>query len=163
ASRPGSGRAIAHVAWDPLARIELSTLSPEFLRREFTYPAFLGHNPAFMQRVKYVLTQNNWAFTLAPEYDGTPESLVGLEEAFHPRAYDEWAVATPRVLVIGVGVGFDVLSGIAFGASRVTAAEINAATVRILTRTYRHYFHHWVEDPRVQLVNAEGRSFLTTT
>jgi hypothetical protein len=70
-------------------------------------------------------------------------------------------VAHPRVLVIGVGGGSDILSGLAFGAASVTGVEINAATVRILTQTFRDYFRHWVEDPRVRLVNDEGRHFLT--
>jgi len=47
--------------------------------------------------------------------------------------------------------------------SEVTAVEVNAATVGILTRTYRDYFRNWVEDPRVHLVQAEGRNFLEST
>jgi spermidine synthase len=159
----GSGRVIEHISWDPVARIEVSTFALQDPRRRFAYPAFLGNNPAFAKRVKYMLTQNNWAFTLAPDYDGTPASLVGIEETFYTAPYHATSIAHPRVLVIGVGGGFDVLAGLAFGATSVTAAEINAATVRILTRTYRNYFRHWVEDPRVRLVNAEGRHFLTTT
>ena len=157
------GRTLEHVAWDPVARIEVSRFAPRESGYAFAYPAFLGNNPAFAKRVKYILTQNNWAFTLAPDYDGTPASLVGIEETFYTAPYHATSIAHPRVLVIGVGGGFDVLSGLAFGATSVTAAEINAATVRILTRTYRDYFRHWVEDPRVRLVNAEGRQFLTAT
>jgi hypothetical protein len=35
--------------------------------------------------------------------------------------------------------------------------------VKILKRTYRDYFHAWVEDPHVRLVHAEGRHYLAST
>ena len=64
--------------------------------------------------------------------------------------------------MIGVGGGFDVLAALAADASSVTAIEINSATVEILRHTYRDYFRRWVEDPRVNLVNAEGRHQLSS-
>jgi hypothetical protein len=67
------------------------------------------------------------------------------------------------VLVVGVGGGFDILNALYFDASEVTGVEINAATVAILTRTYRDYFEAWVSDPRVRLVQAEGRHHLEGT
>ena len=151
-------RKIQHIAWDPVARIELSrfTAGPWF-----AYPSFVGTNPEYAKRVRYMVTQNNFAFTLAPHYDGTPASLHGIEETIYTAPYHATSVAHPRVLVIGVGGGSDILSALAFGAESVTGAEINAATVRILTKTYRDYFQHWIEDPRVRLVNDEGRHFLT--
>ena len=154
---------IHHIAWDPVARIELSTFKPVNPRWVFAYPSFLGNNPAYATRVRYILTQNNWAFTLAPHYDGTPGSLAGIEDTIYTAPYHATSVAHPRVLVIGVGGGSDILSALAFSASSVTGAEINGATVRILTKVFRDYFRHWVEDPRVRLVNEEGRRFLTGT
>ena len=71
-------------------------------------------------------------------------------------------MAAPRAVVIGVGGGYDLLTALYFGAREVTGVEINAATVRILTDTYRDYFRSWVSDPRVRLVNAEGRTYLAT-
>lgn len=153
-------RNIQHIAWDPVARIELSrfTVGPGFM-----YPSFVGNNPEYAKRVRYMVTQNNWAFTLAPHYDGTAASLRGIEETIYTAPYHATSVAHPRVLVIGVGGGSDILSALAFGAESVTGAEINAATVRILTKTYREYFRHWTEDPRVHLVNEEGRRLLAAT
>jgi spermidine synthase len=151
-------RNIQHIAWDPVARIELSKFPGG---PAFAYPSFVGTNPEYAKRVRYIVTQNNWAFTLAPYYDGTPASLRGIEETIYTAPYHATSVARPRVLVIGVGGGSDILSALAFGAESVTGAEINAATVRILTQTYREYFRHWIEDPRVRVVNDEGRHFLT--
>jgi hypothetical protein len=66
------------------------------------------------------------------------------------------------VAVIGVGGGFDVLVAIRFSASDITGVEVNAATMRLVTRKYHEHFRHWLEDPRVHLIAAEGRQFLAT-
>lgn len=160
---PASGWVIEHGEWDPIAHVELTRFPPPEAGRPINFPAFVGENPAFWRRVGRVITQNNWAFTLAPHYDGQPTSLTGLEQTIYAAAYHATSVRYPRVLVIGVGGGPDVLAALRFDASSVTAAEVNAATVRILTRVARDYFRHWVEDPRVRLLNAEGRSLLSMT
>jgi len=152
---------IEHVDWDPVARIEVSRMPPPD-PEHMNYPALIGNNREFLQRFRRILTQNNYAFTFAVDYDGRRESLTGIDETIYAAAYPA-AVPAPRVLVIGVGGGFDILTALFHGASQVTGVEINAATMRILTRTYRDYFRSWVSDPRVRLVRAEGRHYLATT
>jgi spermidine synthase len=161
ARQPGSGMVIEHVAWDPVARIEVSRIPPPD-PKTMLYPSHIGSNREFLQRIRRVITQNNWAFTYAIDYDGHRESLAGLEETIYASAYEATRVAAPRVVVIGVGGGYDLLTALYFGAREVTGVEINAATVRILTDTYRDYFRSWVSDPRVHVVNAEGRNYLAT-
>jgi hypothetical protein len=161
ARKPGSGVVVEHVAWDPVARIEVSRIPPPDPRTMF-YPSHIGSNREFLGRIRRVITQNNWAFTYAIDYDGRRESLAGIEETIYASAYEATPVAAPRVVVVGVGGGYDLLTALYFGAREVTGVEINAATVRILTGTYRDYFRSWVSDPRVRLVNAEGRSYLAT-
>ena len=161
ARKPGSGLVIEHVAWDPVARIEVSRIPPPDPQTMF-YPSHIGSNRDFLGRIRRVITQNNWAFTYAIDYDGRRESLAGLEETIYASAYEATPVAAPRVVVIGVGGGYDLLTALYFGAREVTGVEINGATVRILTDTYRDYFRSWVSDPRIHLVNAEGRNYLAT-
>ncbi len=159
---PASGIVLEHAAWDPLARIEVSRIPPPDPERMF-YPCLVGENRAFLGRFRRMLTQNNYAYTYAVDYDGERASLTGIEETIYSAAYQAISVHAPRVAVIGVGGGFDLLNALYFGASRVTGIEVNAATVGILTRTYRDYFRSWVSDPRVELVQGEGRHFLSTT
>jgi spermidine synthase len=161
ARKPGSRLVIEHVVWDPVARIEVSRIPPPDPGTMF-YPSHIGSNREFLGRIRRVITQNNWAFTYAVDYDGRRESLAGLEDTIYASAYEATAVTAPRVVVIGVGGGYDLLTALYFGAREVTGVEINAATVRILTDTYRDYFRSWVSDPRVRLVNAEGRNYLAT-
>ncbi len=159
---PGSGVVLEHTAWDPLARIEVSRIRPPDPDRVI-YPSLLGSNRFFLARFQRMLTQNNYAYTYAINYDGRRESLTGIEETIYSAAYHATSAPAPRVLIIGVGGGFDVLTALYFGSSEITGVEVNAATVGILSSTYREYFRKWVEDPRVRLVQAEGRYFLAAT
>jgi len=156
---PASGYVLEHVAWDPVARIEVSRIPPPH-PQGFPYPSLLGDNPAFHQRFRRMLSQNNYAFTYAVDYDGTRAGLAGIEETIYAAAYEATSIQKPRVLTIGVGGGFDILTALYFEAREVTGVEVNRATVQILTETYRDYFRKWVEDPRVHIVEGEGRNFL---
>lgn len=152
---------VEHVRWDATARIELSRVPPPEPERS-VYPSLSGGDPEFVARFRRILTQNNNAFTYVVDSDGRPESLRGIEQTLYAAAYQAGSVARPRVAVIGVGGGFDILTALAFDASQVTAVEINAATLHILTRARRELFKGFVDDPRVRLVHAEGRHYLAT-
>ena len=132
--------AIEHVAWDPVARIEVTRIPPPLNPEASPFPSLLGENRIFLTRFKRMLTQNNYAFAYAVDYDGTRESLRGIEETIYSAAYHATSVPLPQVLVIGVGGGFDILTALAFDPADITAVEVNGATVKILTSTYRDYF-----------------------
>jgi spermidine synthase len=146
---------------DPVARIEVTRIPVPDPARHY-YPCLIGTNPAFLSRFERVITQNNYAFTYAVRYDGNPASLQGIEETIYSAAYQVRAVPRPRVVIVGVGGGFDILNAVAFDASDITAVEINAATIDILKNRYRDYFRPWVEDPRLHLTLGEGRHYLAT-
>ncbi|HEY2388388.1 MAG TPA: hypothetical protein VGK30_15645 [Candidatus Binatia bacterium] len=69
----------------------------------------------------------------------------------------------PRVLVIGAAGGHELLASLYFGATHVTGVELNPATVSLLTDHFADFTGHLPENPRVTLVNAEGRSYLKRT
>jgi spermidine synthase len=110
-----------------------------------------------------MLTQNNYAYAYAVRYDGNPASFVGVEETLYAAGYIPRAAPPGRVVAIGVGGGFDILTALRFGVERVTGVEVNATILRLLTTDRRDYFRPWVEDPRVRLVHDEGRHFLATS
>lgn len=66
----------------------------------------------------------------------------------------------PRVLIIGSGGGQQVLDGLRYGASSITAVEINPIIVDIVTRRMRDFWGNLFAQPGVRLVNSEGRSFV---
>jgi spermidine synthase len=156
-----AGYALEHVAWDPIARIEVSRVPAPDPERS-AWPSLFGPDRELLSRFRRVVTQNNNAFTYAPDYDGDPATLRGLEGTVYAAAYPASLVPRPRVLVVGVGGGVDVLTALRFDAASVTGVEVNGATLEILRRTYRDHFRAWVDDPRVRLVHEEGRHFLAS-
>jgi hypothetical protein len=159
---PGTGVVLEHIRWDPVARIEVSRIPPPNPAYMW-YPSLIGSNPSFLSRFKRCITQNNFAFTYAVDYDGKPESLDGIQETIYSSAYVAKTTPNPRVAVIGVGGGFDILTALYFHASEITGIEVNKATLHILQKDYADYFHAWVGDPKVKLVYDDGRHFLKGT
>jgi len=149
------------VVWDPVSRIEMMRITPPDPDTS-AFPVLMGEDRAFLARFKRQLSQNNNAPTFAVEWDGRHESLDGLRHTVYAAAYRATSVTAPRVVVIGVGGGFDVLTGLYFGAREITGVEVNAATLRLVNQDYRDYFRPWAQDPRVRLVHGEGRHFLAT-
>jgi spermidine synthase len=161
--RPGSGHVLEHVVWDPVARVEVSTMKPPTSTEGMLWPSLVGPNPQFLTHFKRIFTQNNNAFTYAIEYDGHPETLRGIDETIYAAAYQAGTVPHPRALVIGVGGGFDVMTALYFGAAEITGVEVNRAMLGLPRGRYRDYFGAWAEDPRVHLVHDEGRHFLSAS
>lgn len=68
--------------------------------------------------------------------------------------------ARPRVLVIGAGGGDEVLAGLHYGASSITAVEVNPTIVDVVSRRMRDFWGDLYGQPEVRLVADEGRSYL---
>jgi hypothetical protein len=66
----------------------------------------------------------------------------------------------PRVLIIGSGAGREVLEGLNFGASSITAVEINPVITKIVSKSMRREWGGLFEEPEVHLVTEDGRSFV---
>lgn len=147
--------------WDPLGRAEMWTIDGAPLT--FPLQSIFGDEVAFRNRFKRVLTQNNWAFSYAPYVDVPFEQLTGIERTMYATSYLASSVKEPRVAVIGVGGGCDVISALHFGAREVNGVEANGATLDFITRLDRPYFEKWAADPRVHIFHDEGRHFLASS
>jgi len=98
------------------------------------------------------------AGTVITRYDGDIEKLAYLKDDVINAAYLVQPAAD--VVVVGVGGGRDILSGLLFGASRLCAIEINPAIFEVLTETFADFSGHLDRQPGVSLVNAEARSYI---
>ena len=67
------------------------------------------------------------------------------------------------IAIIGVGGGRDIRAALHFGRENVTGIEINTAIVDALKGRFYEYTGALVDDRRVNIVNDEGRSYLTRT
>lgn len=65
-----------------------------------------------------------------------------------------------KILIIGAGAGSQVLDALHYGASRVTAVEINPIINDVITRRMRDFWGGLYEQPEVAVVTEEGRSFV---
>jgi spermidine synthase len=68
---------------------------------------------------------------------------------------------SPRVLVIGVGGGIDVLIALYNGAKHVVGAEVNSYTVRAIKEKWADFTGNIFNRPDVEIVASEGRHFLS--
>jgi hypothetical protein len=82
----------------------------------------------------------------SPEYRPAGLAYVGKEH--------------PKVLIIGSGAGRDVLEAMYYGASSITAVEINPIINDIVTNRMRAHWGGLFEQPEVHLVTEDGRSFV---
>src|SRR5437588_6456164 len=89
-------------------------------------------------------TRNYLAHT--PEYEPAGLAYIGKQK--------------PKVLIIGSGAGREVLEALHFGASSITAVEINPIINDIVTRRMREYWGGLFDQPEVRLVTEDGRSFV---
>lgn len=154
-AKPG-GLATTFSRWSPFGRVDVSepfaTLPPQFggdvspvfagLKIEQRMLLLDGAAPAFLYRVNRSPSELGF---LA----GTSQS-----PAYRLRPH-------PRVLVIGVGGATDVLIALHQGATHVTAVELNPVSVHAVRDVYGAYVGNVLSDPRVEVVVAEGRNFVT--
>jgi spermidine synthase len=135
-----SGAPVPFSAWSTVFRIDVTTNpNPEV------------HN--------YIINHDgNWGSVLH-EFNGDVTTLGRFDH--DPRAFAfRVARPEPEVLIIGAAGGHEILAALHFGVRHVTGVELNPVTYSLLTTHFADYSGHLPENPRVTLVNAEGRSYM---
>jgi hypothetical protein len=127
--------------WSPVFRIDVSRL------------------PDVDDRFRAILHDGRWGSSLF-RFDGDLRSLSRFDA--DPRSFPFAVLGAPprEVALIGAAGGHEILASLYFGAGRVVAVELNPVTVSLLTDVYPEYTGNLHRDPRVELVNAEGRAWL---
>ena len=69
----------------------------------------------------------------------------------------------PNVCIIGAGGGSDVAQALARGARKVTAVEMNSQIIELVRDKFDDFASGLYRQAEVQIIIAEGRSFLQTT
>jgi hypothetical protein len=114
-----------------------------------------------------IVAQDGTAPTFLFEGAGDYRSFPQLDDTQAASAYVALNAAGVKkkldVMVIGVGGGVDVMVALFHDAASVTAVEINQAMIRMVTETYRDYIGRLFDDPRITVVNEDGRSYLSRT
>lgn len=146
---------IALSEWHPVARVDITTPRT----RE---PAIAGGNAdeSFFEgdRVQRAVFQDGAAPTWIFQLEGEPEDERFLSAYLQAAPYTV-ATAEPKVMVIGVGGGADILIALHHGARHVTGVEINPWMVRAVTETFADFTQGVFLRDDVELVISEGRHF----
>ena len=131
-------RKIEYSAWSPVSRLDVLTTAPT--------------------KLIYLDGGSNVSFLLP---------FRGRWEEIQPRVNNRTVpfLIAPRkfACIIGPGGGEDVLNAISFGLDRIVAVEMDPLMVKIVRERYREFLGDTFQQPSVELVNDEGRSFLRRT
>ena len=92
-------------------------------------------------------------------YDGTRATTARFDTDVRQIPYAAVGEG-PRVLIIGAAGGNEIMASLTYGASHIDAVELNPITVDLLRNEFGEYTNHVVDDPRVNYVQGDGRTFL---
>lgn len=95
-----------------------------------------------------------WAF------DGTPATTARFDVDSRQVPFAATSAPAPRVLIIGAAGGHEIQAALHFGAAHVDAVELNPTTVDLLRGRYAGFSGNIANDPRVNYVQGDGRTFL---
>ena len=136
-----------YTAWSALSKVDVFRLAaaPE-----------LGRPAAGFS----IIVDGGFAGTEVPDLSGGASNYLEQTEDFRNAGLAYAGKVHPKVLIIGSGAGREVLEGLKFEASSITAVEINPVINKIVTQTLRSYWGRLFEQPGVHLVTEDGRSFV---
>ncbi len=66
----------------------------------------------------------------------------------------------PKVLVVGLGGGTDIITSLFHDPKSVTGVEINQSMIDVTQTHYADFIGNPYQDPRVEIVYSEGRSYI---
>jgi hypothetical protein len=126
-------------SWSPLFRIDV---------RQGTNRRFLFHDGLLG--------------SIMLQWDGNPATLTqfGFDDEIAALPFSAGAAHPANELIIGAAAGREVDASLYFNAAHIDAVELNPVTYRLVTHAMAGYDGHVAQNPRVNYVNADGRSFL---
>jgi hypothetical protein len=93
-------------------------------------------------------------------WDGKVSSLTRFDTDPRSIPFGALGTAPDDVLVIGAAGGNEVLASLYYGAEHVDAIELNPKTYSLVTDEMADYSGHLADNPRVNYVQGEGRTWL---
>lgn len=141
--------------WTSLSRVDVVTVDTATIRAR---GAAAPHAP-LPEQVE--IMQDGSASTLLSNFTAQPEALALLDQSLFTAAAQ--IQTKPSVLVIGFGGGDDVWAALHRGAASVDAVDLNAAVLAAHEVVRPQWSSGWLNDPRVSVSVAEGRSHLMRT
>ncbi len=152
----------AFFKWDALSYVSVSKVREEaYVRGEAQYlwGVSAGYAGAFAP-ARFIKI-NEDAGTFLTSFDGHWDKVRWIQK--DPPSLVHRLKTGARTLVIGAGGGKDVLTALSFGASHVTAVDLNPIIIHdVMQGRFRAFSGNLYQDPRVTAVAAEGRHFIAS-
>ncbi len=133
--------------WDPIARIDVSS-SPSFGK-------IYRYHDAEVQKI---FTIDGDAYTFVYRFDKPWPEVDLIGKTLYSSAY--FFKEKPKVAVIGLGGGTDIMTALHHEARDITGVEINQAMIDAANYAFQDYKYQPYQDPSVTIVHEEGRSYL---
>jgi spermidine synthase len=95
-------------------------------------------------------------------WDGKQASLDRFGFDTDPRAlpFVVGGTSPENVLIVGAAGGHEILASLHFDAEHVDVVELNPVTHSLVTDKFADYAGHLADNPAVNYVESDGRSFL---
>jgi predicted membrane-bound spermidine synthase len=151
-SVPGSK--IDRTVWTPLCRIDIASNNQASMHSH-TYHLPAGGGKA--------ITQDGTADTVLPGAKGIAMVLDQIKNdtpTLYAPSLPYRIKKNPKVAVIGVGGGIEIVHAVGYGAKQITGAEINPVIYKATTSTYSDFTNHFFQQPQIRIINEEARSML---
>ena len=93
-------------------------------------------------------------------YDGTEATSARFFTDSRRLPVDALGRAPRRILIIGAAGGNEIQHALGYGVEHIDAVELNPVTVGLLNGEFKEFSGSIVDDPRVNYVRGDGRTFL---
>lgn len=110
----------------------------------------------------YLLHHDGMLGSVIKEWDGDRASLTRFDFDDDARSFpfDLLGDAPDKVMIIGAAGGHEILASLYYEAAQIDAIELNPVTYDLVTDDLADYGGHLDDQPGVNYVNGDGRSFL---
>ncbi len=110
----------------------------------------------------YFLMHDGLLGSIIKKWDGQHESLADFHFEQDPRSFpfDVLGTDPDKVMIIGAAGGHEVLVSLQYDAKQIDAIELNPITHKMVTEEFADEDGHLADQPGVNYVNGDGRSFL---
>jgi len=142
-----AGQKPSYTAWNTFSRVDVYNLPA---RPEAGWP----------EPGASLVIDSGAAATGMADLSGGVRNYLARTPEYRPPGLTYIGKQHPKVLIIGSGAGREVLEALYFGASSITAVEINPIINDLVTRRMREQWGGLFEQPEVHLVTEDGRSYV---
>lgn len=152
-----------YTRWNPVARVDVTPpveVAEPMIVGGVSQTGLAQQAPGTTYRLRFV-TLDGTSMTGLFEHDGDLERFNFLRHAIISAPY-LLSEPAPSTLLIGVGGGIDILLAKLYGASRIVAIDLNSDIVDLVVNRYVDFTGN-LASGEVEVLTAEGRSFLTAT